>query len=78
MLGALDWDEVLQLGPHESRAEVDIPHPLPAGHPSFDAAQDAAGLLVSHLLYLTAWLPLSLKPPSSCSEHPGEALGIRL
>lgn len=78
MLGAWDPDAVLQVGSNEGRAEADNPHPLPAGHPSFDAAQDAAGLLVSHLPYLTAWPPLPLEPLSSCSEHPGGALGIRL
>jgi len=45
VLGAPGLDPVLQLGPHNVRAERDKHLPLPAGHPSLDAAQDTAGLL---------------------------------
>lgn len=39
-----DLDAVLQVRPHESRAEGGNHLTHPAGHPSSDAAQDAAGL----------------------------------
>ena len=46
-LGAPGQTAVLQVRPHKGRVERDNALPLPAGHPSFDAAQDTAGLLVS-------------------------------
>ena len=46
VLGAPDLDEILQMGPHEGRVEMDNPpHLLPASHPSFAAAKDTIGLL---------------------------------
>jgi len=36
---------ILQVGFHRSRAEGQNHLPRPAGHPSFDAAQDTVGLL---------------------------------
>ena len=44
VLRATDLDTGLQKRPHNGRAEGDNPLPLPAGHPSSDAAQDAVGL----------------------------------
>ena len=44
MLEALDLDTVLHMGPCEGRLEGDNHLPHPAGHPSFHAAQDTAGL----------------------------------
>ena len=38
-------DAVLQKRPHKSRVVEDNHFPVPAGHPSFGAAQDTAGLL---------------------------------
>ncbi|KAK4824943.1 hypothetical protein QYF61_021631, partial [Mycteria americana] len=40
-----ELDTVLQVGSHQSRAEGQNHLPRPAGHASFDAAQDAVGLL---------------------------------
>ncbi|KAK4825745.1 LOW QUALITY PROTEIN: hypothetical protein QYF61_002184 [Mycteria americana] len=40
-----ELDAVLQVGSHQSRAEGQNPLPRPAGHASFDAAQDAVGFL---------------------------------
>ena len=45
ILGAPGPDAVLQMGPHEGRAEGNNHFLCFAGHPSFDAAQDNAGLL---------------------------------
>ena len=43
VLGAPGVVTVLQMGPHEDRIEGDNPLPLPAGQPSFDAAQGVVG-----------------------------------
>ena len=40
VLGAPGLDAVQQVGPHEGRTEGNNHLPCPAGHPSFDAAQD--------------------------------------
>lgn len=45
VLGAPGLDAGLQMGPHKGRAEGDNHLPLPAGHPSFDTAQDTVVLL---------------------------------
>ncbi|KAK4817103.1 hypothetical protein QYF61_027966 [Mycteria americana] len=45
VLRAPDLDAVLQVGSHQSRAEGQNHLPRPAGHASFDAAQDTVGLL---------------------------------
>ena len=45
MLAASDLDAVLQMESHEGRVEGDNQFPLPAGHSTFDAAQDVFGLL---------------------------------
>ena len=45
VLGARSLNTVLQLGSHKGRVEGENPLPLPAGHPSVDAAQDTVGLL---------------------------------
>jgi len=44
LLGAPGLDVVVQMGPHEVRAEGDNHLLHPAGHPSVDAAQDTVGL----------------------------------
>jgi len=45
VLGATALDAVLQMGSHRSRVERDNPLPLPADHPSVDAAQNTVGFL---------------------------------
>ncbi|KAK4824675.1 LOW QUALITY PROTEIN: hypothetical protein QYF61_017255 [Mycteria americana] len=45
VLRAPELDAVLQVGSHQSRAEGQNHLPRPAGHASFDAAQDMVGLL---------------------------------
>jgi len=45
MLGAPELDTVLQLGSQASTVEGQNYLPQPAGHTSFDAAQDMVGLL---------------------------------
>ncbi|KAK4826957.1 hypothetical protein QYF61_012806 [Mycteria americana] len=45
VLRALELDAVLQVGSHQSRVEGENHLPQPAGHASFDAAQDTVGLL---------------------------------
>ncbi|KAK4827794.1 hypothetical protein QYF61_021747 [Mycteria americana] len=45
MLGAPELNAVLQVGSHKSRVEGENPPPRPAGHASFDAAQDTVGSL---------------------------------
>jgi len=45
VLGATGSDTVLQVGPHQGGTEGDSHLPHPAGHLSFEAAQDTAGLL---------------------------------
>ncbi|KAK4822933.1 hypothetical protein QYF61_023433 [Mycteria americana] len=45
VLRAPELDAVLQVGSHQSRAEGQNHLPRPAGHASFDAAQDTVGLL---------------------------------
>jgi len=45
VLGAPGLDTVLQMGPYNGKAEGDNHLLHPAGHFSFDAAQDAVGLL---------------------------------
>ncbi|KAK4828770.1 hypothetical protein QYF61_000795 [Mycteria americana] len=45
MLGAPEVNVVLQVGSHESGVEGENHLPRPAGHASFDAAQDTVGLL---------------------------------
>ncbi|KAK4829762.1 hypothetical protein QYF61_006486 [Mycteria americana] len=45
MLGAPELDTVLQVGWHKSRVEGENHHPRPAGHASFDAAQDTVDFL---------------------------------
>ncbi|KAK4822675.1 hypothetical protein QYF61_019042 [Mycteria americana] len=45
MLGTPEPNAVLQVGSHESRVEGENHLPRPAGHASFDAAQDTVGLL---------------------------------
>jgi len=45
VLGAPSLGAVLQVGPHKGRAEGENHLPHPAGHPSFGAAWDTAGLL---------------------------------
>ena len=45
MLGAADLKAALQVVSHKDRAKGDNHLLPPAGHPSVDAAQDAAGLL---------------------------------
>ena len=47
MLGAPELNTALQVGSHESGVERKNPLPRPAGHASFDAAQDAIGFLGS-------------------------------
>jgi len=48
------------MGPYKGRVEWDNSLLLPVGHPSFDAVQDIAGLLVCnisiHRKYITTWL----------------------
>ena len=44
-LGTPELDAVLQGGSHESGIEGENPLPRPAGHASFDAAQDTVGFL---------------------------------
>ena len=44
VLGTPGLEAVLQMVSHDGRAEGDNPLPLPAGHPSVDAAHDALGL----------------------------------
>jgi len=52
MLGAPELDAGLQVGSHQSGAEGQNHLPRPAGHTSFDAAQDTVGLLgCEHLSY---------------------------
>uniref|UniRef100_U3ID95 UDP-N-acetylglucosamine pyrophosphorylase 1 like 1 n=1 Tax=Anas platyrhynchos platyrhynchos TaxID=8840 RepID=U3ID95_ANAPP len=48
VLGAPGLNTVLQVESHESRVEGENPLPHPAGHASFDAAQDAVGFLGLH------------------------------
>ena len=43
--GSPDLDAILQTGPHKERTKGDNPLPLPAGHHSFDAAQNTFGCL---------------------------------
>jgi len=43
-VGAPVLDVEYQMGPHKGRAEGDNHLPLPAAHPSFDAAQNTVGL----------------------------------
>jgi len=45
VLGAQELDAVLQVGSHQSRVEGQNHLYQPAGHASFVAAQDTAGLL---------------------------------
>ncbi|GAB0186614.1 mitochondrial enolase superfamily member 1 [Grus japonensis] len=45
MLGTPELDTVLQVGSHQNRVEGQDHLPLPAGHASFDAAQDTVGFL---------------------------------
>ncbi|KAK4810926.1 hypothetical protein QYF61_013334 [Mycteria americana] len=45
ILGTPELDAVLQVGSHESGAEGQNHLPQPAGHASFDAAQDTIGFL---------------------------------
>ena len=45
MLGAPELDTALQVWSHQSRGEGQNHLPRPAGHASFDAAQDAVGFL---------------------------------
>jgi len=52
VLEASGLDTVVQVRPHQDRAEGDNPLPLPAGHFSFDTAQDTVGLLGCRLTLL--------------------------
>ncbi|KAK4810127.1 LOW QUALITY PROTEIN: hypothetical protein QYF61_009522, partial [Mycteria americana] len=45
VLRAPELDAVLQVRSHQSRVEWQNPLPRPAGHASFDAAQDTVGIL---------------------------------
>jgi len=45
VLGTPGLDAVLQMVPHEGRIEGNDPLPLPAGHYTFDAAQEVVGFL---------------------------------
>ena len=45
VLGALDLDTVLQIGPHEGRIEGHNHIPCPAGQPSSDGTQNTIGFL---------------------------------
>ncbi|XP_053932310.1 coiled-coil domain-containing protein 91 isoform X1 [Cuculus canorus] len=45
VLKAPELDAMLQVGSHKTRVEGQNPLPCPAGHASFDAAQDTVGLL---------------------------------
>jgi len=51
VLRAPELDAGLQVGSHQSRSEGQNHLPQPAGHASFDAAQDMDGLLLA-LSYL--------------------------
>ncbi|KAK4824308.1 hypothetical protein QYF61_013053 [Mycteria americana] len=53
VLRAPELDAVLQVGSHQSRVEGQNPLPRPAGHASFDAAQDMVGLLGCKCTLLT-------------------------
>ena len=65
VLGAPGLDAVLQMEPHKGRAEGDNHLPLPAGHPSFDAAQNtglqahAAGSCPENSQMLLFWAALN-------------------
>ena len=45
--GSSGLNAVLQMGPYKGRAEGDNHLPLPACHPSADAAEDTVGLLAA-------------------------------
>ena len=61
VLGAPGLDTVLQMGPHNSWVEGDNHLPLPAGHSSFNAAQNTVGLpgckraLLAHVQLFFPW-----------------------
>ena len=68
-------DTVFQKRPHEGRVEGDNPLPLPAGHPSFYAAQDTFSCLgCKHTLlpHIQLFIHLGSPHPSAhgCSQGP--------
>ncbi|XP_032300907.1 transcription factor PU.1 isoform X1 [Coturnix japonica] len=75
VLGTPDLDTVLQLGPHEGRAEGDNHLPGPAGHPSSDGTQDTIGLgdckrtLLRHVSYLPRMCLQYSSPPQPSSDE---------
>lgn len=74
LLGAPALDAVLQMGPHEGRAEGDNYLPLPAGHPFTDVAQDTIGLLsckhtlLAHVKLFDHWNPQALLHRAALNE----------
>ncbi|KAK4827796.1 hypothetical protein QYF61_021788 [Mycteria americana] len=63
MLWASELDAVLQVGFHQSEVEGQNHLPQPAGHASFDAAQDTVGFLgcertlLAHIQFFIHWYP---------------------